>query len=193
MGALDPLRGSAALARRSAPDPLGDPAPPMARLTPEKPSDGSPRNYFSLEGESLRDLAHAIPTVEGHFVLFLACDGTTLSDTELREFSAALLEKGIAYLVAWGPGCSRVHDLFDQTEVERDTEKGEGPTVMTTWHDGESLEEAFYFFLFTAWPDEALEGSCKTAIAASVGNASWSTRMRELFSDVAGLKTAVGL
>ena len=181
------------VARRSAPDPLGDPSAPMARLAPEMPTDGLPRRYFSLEGESLHDIALAIPPVEGHFVLLLACDGSTLSDEELREFSTALLDKGIAYLVCWGPDCGRVHDLFDLAEVERDIESGDGPTVMTSWHDDESLDEAFYFFLFTAWPDEAFGSTCNTAIAASVGNASWSNRVRERFSDVEGLKTAVGL
>jgi len=165
----------------------------MARLAQEKPTDGLPRRYFSLEGQSLHDIALSLPTIEGHFVLFLACDGTAFSDEELREFSIALLEKKIAYLVAWGPGCSRVHDRFDLAEVEREVEGGEAPTVMTSWHDGESLEEAFCYFLFTAWPDGAFDSSCNTAIAASVGNASWSNRVRELFSDVDGLKTAVGL
>ena len=192
MGARDPLRGAAIEPCRSTRDPLGDPAPTMAHLAPETPTDGLPRRYFSLQGESLRDTALAIPTVEGHFVLFLACDGTSLSDDELQEFSIDLLGKGIAYLVAWGPDCARVHDVFDLAEVECDLE-GEGPTVMTSWHAGESLEEAFYYFLFTAWPDEAFESTCNTAIAASVDNSEWSTRIRELFSDVAGLKTEVGV
>lgn len=166
----------------------------MARLAHETPSDGLPRRYFSLEAESLQDLALAIPAVEGQFVLFLACDGTNLPDEELRAFSVAMLERGIAYLVAWGPDCSRVHYRFDLAEVDRDIDLGlEGPSVMTSWHEDESLEEAFYFFLFNAWPDEAFEDTCNTAIAAAVGNAPWSSRLRQMFSDVAGLKTAVGL
>ena len=162
----------------------------MADVKVEAPSDGIARRYLSVAAESLADAESGIVVPGGHFVLFLACDGTTISDDEIKEFSRSMIEKGVAYLVAWGPDCSRVHELFDLADVDRELEGGEPHTIMTSWHQDESFEEAFYFFLFNAFPDDEFANTCNTGIAVSVANEKWSASIRTSFADVPGLKSA---
>ncbi len=58
-----------------------------------------------------------------------------------------LVRSGCLYLVAWGKNCSSWDDAVDTANLE-EIEFGEIPDdkfVMTTWHDDESLSEAFRF------------------------------------------------
>jgi len=186
------LRRGTCLARRSTPDPLGVQATAMAKLEPVFPEEGLQRRYFSVAAESLPELVDAIEVREGHFALFLACDASNVSTDEIGAASSALLDRGIAYLVAWGPDCERVHDVFDEVEVQRSLDEKSDGVVMTTWHAGESLQEALFFFLFSASPTEAFEATCNTAIAASVCNRNWAKTIRESLGSVETLKEAVG-
>ena len=58
-----------------------------------------------------------------------------------------LVDSGCLYMMAWGPGCSSWDDSVDWANIES-FESGDIPEdrfVLTTWHEGQSLEEAFDF------------------------------------------------
>lgn len=74
--------------------------------------------------------------------------------------SAWLVRSGCLYMMAWGPDCSLWDDSVDHANfVEFDY--GDIPDdkfVLTTWHDGEPLSEAFWFAARTAHhPDVKLK------------------------------------
>jgi hypothetical protein len=54
-------------------------------------------------------------------------------------------------MMAWGPKCSTWDDSVDWADLEaRSFEDDDQNFVMTTWHDGESLESVFWFSQFCA-------------------------------------------
>ncbi len=61
--------------------------------------------------------------------------------------SAWLVEAGCRYMLAWGQDCSLWDDTVDLANLARFDFDGmpEDERVMTTWHDGETLQETFWF------------------------------------------------
>lgn len=58
---------------------------------------------------------------------------------------------------------------------------------MTTWHEGESLEDALWFVLFAAMVSEGWD-SCSTIIV-TVGNPNWKERIKRHLSDIRTFST----
>ena len=58
-----------------------------------------------------------------------------------------LVDSGCLYMMAWGLGCRSWDDSVDWANIES-FESGDIPEdrfVLTTWHEGQSLEEVFDF------------------------------------------------
>jgi hypothetical protein len=103
-----------------------------------------------------------------------------------------MIDQGIAYLCAWGPDCERVHDIFDEVHVMREIdEKREYPHVMTTWHKDESLDEALWHMLNSAYPDEVLAETCGVDLAVSVANDQWAAHIQRRLSNMSQLNEEV--
>ena len=165
----------------------------MAEINVENPDTPFPgRGFYSVAADSAADLAAAIPATGQHFVLFLAWDASGATDEEILAVARILLSKGLAYLVAWGPDCSRVHDIFDFACVEESSDPSES-VVMTTWHDDESLASALWFFLFNTVPDESYETTTNTAFAAAVASTECAVSIRLYLCDKALLDRDAGV
>lgn len=64
-----------------------------------------------------------------------------------------IVKSGCLYMMAWGVDCSTWDDSVDYANLAQ-YDFGEIPEdgfVMTTWHDGERLEEAFSFAVLCAF------------------------------------------
>jgi hypothetical protein len=121
------------------------------------------------------------------FRLFVAADISGASNDVVSQFAAAALARGMVYFCAWGLDCERFHDIVDELVVE-DEVLGErrfvGPTandtVMTTWHDHESLEEALAFFTNFALPTQGFVADSSFRLVICIRNPDWAdtaTRM----------------
>ena len=64
---------------------------------------------------------------------------------------------------------------------------------MTTWHEKEPLEEALWFFINVAYPDEAYADTCVEGIAGIPGNGHWVASVRNYLSDLGRLNKAVNV
>ena len=65
--------------------------------------------------------------------------------------SERLVTAGCRYVMAWGEECESFHDAVDTASLER--HKYDVPAehfIMTTWHNGETLENVFWFAQFCA-------------------------------------------
>ncbi|MCB9870138.1 MAG: hypothetical protein H6837_09795 [Planctomycetes bacterium] len=89
----------------------------------------------------------------------------------VSHIAEQVLASGCVYLCAWGPGCERVHDIFDEILVGKDPDPADDSVVMTTWHADESLEDALWFFLRSTSPDERYEDSCRSSVVIVLGGA----------------------
>jgi hypothetical protein len=122
---------------------------------------------------------HALP--EGRFVCLLAWDAAGVPSESIGRLARHLITNGCVYICAWGPDCERVHDIFDETDME--LHAGDDAVVMSTWHDREPLSEAIWFALNSTWPDEAYADGCNSVVGISIGNSGWTAEMSEAFKD----------
>jgi len=123
---------------------------------------------------AIDDFPKGLQLPSPHFALFLAWDARGVPGPTVVELAAIVLDRGLAYLCAWGPDCERVHDLFDEVGSRRDPGATEETVIMTTWHEDESLDESLWYFLNCALPAEAYLNSCKSWLAVCVGNDEWA-------------------
>ena len=141
--------------------------------------DNYPAKTVSLcMADSCQELPPLIRTGGKHFVLFLAIDARNVSPEVIDPVADSLLNQGMAYVCVWGPDCERVHDSIDHAVLKRNPDETDADVVITTWHVEDSLEEAVWFFLYSAWPASAYEPTCSDWVAAVIGNPEWGSRVK---------------
>ncbi len=142
----------------------------------------SERELFVLELATPGELEQ-ISSPSEHFACLIAWDAPDVSSEEIEQFARRLVEAGVSYVCCWGNDCERIHDIFDEVDLEPNIGSPEGQTLMTTWHDDEPLSEAICFLLRTAWPDEYAEDTTNSSIAISIGSGIYAEEMRSAFKD----------
>ncbi len=157
----------------------------MASLLPVGRSDWNEREIYCITLPTFDSLTKVLKLPSQHFTTFVAGDATSVDPKVLVKFSRLLLASGCVYFCSWGPDCERVHDCFD------DQCDSESPLIMTTWHDGDSLDEALWFFVSDAHPVDEYSSTCRCAVAISIGNAAWAKHIRVRLNDIDGLKKNV--
>jgi hypothetical protein len=114
------------------------------------------------------------------FRLFVAADLRTISTDEIADFARNALSSGMVYICAWGPDCERLHDVVDEIVVadeigeRRFVGPTESDTIMTTWHNGETLDDALEFFLQCSRPTEGFAVDSEYWLALSLSNPEWA-------------------
>ena len=137
-------------------------------------------NQFSVIELSRLTWPSSLELPSKHFRLFVAADTTRVTTDELSDFAKAALNAGMVYFCAWGSGCERFHDIVDWAVVEDDLGERRfagstsNDTVMTTWHEDDSLEEALDFFARLAIPSDGYASGSSYWLALSVGNPEWA-------------------
>jgi hypothetical protein len=132
------------------------------------------KSLFSVGVSALADLSGALQVPSRHFALLLAGDAQGWSDEDILASARKLIAKGLAVLVAWGPDCERVHDLFDQA---RDPEESDASVILTTWHGDETLDETLWYFVGCASAADDFAETCTSWVAASVNHPGWAEHM----------------
>jgi hypothetical protein len=96
------------------------------------------------------------------FRLLTALETGDASAVELAEFAGKLLDQGCGSADAWGSDAARMELAFDFEYVDRE-ERRELPCglVVTTsaTSTDQSLDEALWYTLFVAWPEDAVTPS----------------------------------
>ena len=133
--------------------------------------------------EKIEQLTQGLQPRERYFTLFLAWDAPGADPAQLRKWMQPLVDRGLVYFCAWGRECKAVHDTVDMCDIERE-KSSENPDlfIMTTWHDDEPLEEAFWFFQMLALPTEEGIVGHFDRLAVAVGNPGWAEEMLGLLS-----------
>jgi len=145
-----------------------------SEVFPDKPM----RDIYLCPSLTIDVLATKLVPTSLNFGLLLAMDAQSVDRGQIEHLAEKMADKGLAYLCAWGPDCERVHDIFDEIEVQRDLEQENDNVIMTTWHSDESLEESLWFFVNSAFPDSAYERTCKDWVVAPIGNNEWEQMIR---------------
>jgi hypothetical protein len=143
--------------------------------------DVSERDLFVLEAATVADVPDQFSLSSKYFVCLLVWDAVTASVDEISSVARKLLDAGAVYISTWGQDCGRVHDIIDEVIVGPEPTDSEGPVVMTTWHEREELEEAIWFVLVAAVPDQEFQTECAATLAIAIGSPMAAAQVRKAF------------
>ena len=148
--------------------------------------DVTGRELFSLKLASSAELPIRIELPSTHFACLVAWDASRASTDSVSTLAERLLRSGASYFVCWGPDSERVEGLIDEITLLPGNDFGvpDDSCIMTTSHQAESLEEALWFFLSSAWPDDHYVDSTRAALAISIGSLKWAQEISAALSDV---------
>ena len=136
-----------------------------------------------MEVSALADIPVRIEMPSPRFVCLVAMDATLNSQDELAALAKKLLSSGAVYVCAWGPGCDAVGFAVDLEYIGPNPPPVMDKVVMTTTHSTDLLEDAIWFALNCAWPDEAYWDGCDSMLGLVVGNTNWATEVRTALED----------
>lgn len=91
---------------------------------------------------------------ESKFRLILVSD--TTSPYEWKKAVADLLVNGgCGFAACWGVDCKEWHDAIDDANIDQFPEQDipDEAFIMTSWHDDETIDEAFWFGKYCARSD----------------------------------------
>jgi hypothetical protein len=144
------------------------------------------RELFSLQLASSAELPVRIELPSAHFACFVAWDASRTPTDSVAELAARLLRSGASYFVCWGPDSERVEGIIDEVTAHPGNDFGvpDDSCIMTTSHTTESLEEALWFLLRSAWPDEHYVESTRATLAISIGSLKWAHEISTALTDV---------
>jgi hypothetical protein len=135
--------------------------------------------------DSIDQLADRLPRRRRYFTLLLAWDRPEIDQQNLIDLFRPLVDRGLAYLCAWGSHCETVHDAVDSCVVEKELDAGESDCLlMTTWHADEPLKEAVWFFKMLAVPSENHVFGDFDRFAVSVGNPNWGNEIEQALAQI---------
>ena len=150
------------------------------------------RALFLVAAGDSRELPDTIAPGTPYFVALIAWDSLTQPPGEVARVARILLNAGCVYFCCWGPGGERMHDIVDEEYLcEGLSVNHSESAIMTTWHDGESLEEAAWFTLNSAYPDDRFFDKCKSVVAVCIGNRSWAEQLTAALADPQALSFRV--
>lgn len=151
------------------------------------------RSLYALEAIGPNDIPRLLSVPSPYYVCLLAWDSRQASVAEIGTVVEFLIRSGCAYVCCWGPDCERVHDIFDESEVElHPPTELDDSCLMSTWHTRDPLSEAIWFSLFLAQPHSAFADGCRSLVGVSVGSPEWAAEIRAAFADPAKLNEQLG-
>ena len=128
--------------------------------------------------DSADELAERLSLTTRFFTLLLAWDCDSVEFDQLKDLLRPLVNAGMVYFCGWGKGSRAAEDAVDMCVVDREMIDGElSYVLMTTQHEDESLEDAFWFFDMLAIPGEPEVFDDFARFAVAVGNSEWEDRL----------------
>ena len=118
-----------------------------------------------------------------HTILLIVADARGVHTDIIARTAKRWLDAGLVYVCVWGPGCERVHDIFDEVHVGDGCSEPASRVMMSTWHSKESLEEAIWFFVHCAVPLDT-EMETTSCLAVTVGSSDWAAAVDIALSDL---------
>jgi len=141
------------------------------------------RELYVIDIASTDHLPDVI-TFAGRFaVILLVWNSSEVSAPTICHFVRKLIGTGGVYFCTWGTGCERLHDLIDEEWVGDGLTPQTDDTLMTTWHDDESLADAIWFAMYNAFPIDTYFDGCRSVVAICIDCPDLAAEVRVAFDD----------
>jgi hypothetical protein len=113
-------------------------------------------DLFIAVVRDFRDWPEEIEQPPPCFVVLTALETGDASAEDLAEFAGKLLDQGCGSAHSWGSDASRMELAFDLEYIDRE-ERGDLPCgFVETSGANESLDEALWYALYAAWPENGV-------------------------------------
>ncbi|HEX2882321.1 MAG TPA: hypothetical protein VHO25_22530 [Polyangiaceae bacterium] len=143
---------------------------------------GTSHHLFLIEADSSSDLQAWPQLPSEHFISMIVWDAPS-SREDVLAVARTILDAGAIHICAFGEGCERVHDTFDEVIATSDPESDDDHAILTTWHSSETLDEALWHALFTAFPAPAFAATTRTTVVIAVDAARYAGALRDTLAD----------
>jgi len=91
----------------------------------------------------LEDFPSYLDLPSEHLALLLVYDAQNNIDLTIGSVAKTVVEEELRCVCTWGPACKRVRNLFENEGWSSGLDCADNETtVMTTWHEHETLDEA---------------------------------------------------
>jgi len=125
----------------------------------------SGKHVWVVGAESCEDWPEHPPWTSAGFGLLFAAERYV----DVAPLAERAVVQGLAFASAWGPACTMIEDVFDETIVDAGADETADDVVLTTSHPDESLEEALEFFLDAATTARGRAAGCDTWVVFALG------------------------
>jgi hypothetical protein len=159
-------------------------------ITFEEP-DSFYRRISLLSVDCFNEILPLPERSDRHFTMLVAMDGLADTHADVCNVSNDLLEAGLVYLCTWGADCAHVDDIFSHAAKLLNIRMQEEYNFRSTYHESESLDDALWFFLNAAIPDDSYAQSCRSAYVVSVGHREWENHLLLSLSDIRGFNRRI--
>ena len=143
----------------------------------------SNRQLILYDLATVDDVPESFDIAGLYFVAMLVWDANNSTDDEITVISRRLISAGCAYLCCWGRDCERVHGLFDSEWNANGFDNESDDTIMTTWHDDDTLDEFICFSMLHTEPTNKYQNGCQSVIALVIDDDSLASRIQDAFAD----------
>jgi len=143
------------------------------------------RELYILDIATPDELPDSFTIASEYATVLIVWDATDVSNATISQFARKMIDAGGVYFCVWGPNCELVHDLIDEEWISQGSTPATDPTLMTTWHDDDSLSEAIWFARHVAIPIDAYFDECRSIIAICVSCPSWAAQVQAIFAESA--------
>ncbi|MBV9071276.1 MAG: hypothetical protein JO231_21355 [Acidobacteria bacterium] len=134
---------------------------------------------FAREFADIRTVA--LPS--SSFLVLLGGDTTGVPIDLIYSTAECLLDRGAAYILCWGDGATVCEDIVDEAAAMRAVDNPDNPIIMTTAHEGESLDEVLRFATTVAVPAEPLTAAADLVLIFHE-NVSWYSEAHNVLEEV---------
>ena len=160
-----------------------------ARLKPVGHDIQTGRDLYVMDLNSINHARNALRPMTAPFSCLVLWHAANEHADDIGVLAQSVLHAGATYICCWGTNCSRVHDIFDETHVWRTLDCPEPTTIVTTWHENDSLAEVISFALNTA---QSADTTLSTPLVALCVKAhDLVTEVKRAFGDLEGFRRSL--
>lgn len=135
------------------------------------------RSVYLIQAPEIAAVSIPRDPFKSGFACFVTTDETEPPAEAIFAFADKLLRAGCVYVCTWGTDCERWHDIIDEAAIGPDTLAPATQVIMTTWHSGESMADALFYFFSCTVPDESFVNCtnaliiCRPSLAPAISEA----------------------